>query len=322
MKIFGLIKRNSGPDFHRIWQPLEMMPDTDVYITNAVEEKDFEERRPDLIYYNRMISDDILLLQSKYHFRVAVDFDDYWHLDPHHVMFKYSKLNNIPEHHIKHCRIADIVTTTHERLADEIYKLNKNVVIVPNAIPDNEYFPVNKTESAKGHRRIFWQGSVTHEKDVSMLRATMKKLDPEKFMSVVCGYNGDEPIWDRIADTLTAKKKLPHVVFPGVPVTDYYSNYQYADIAVVPLLSSVFNGFKSCLKVLEAAHSGIPVIASNVHPYKNMAGVLYPKNNEDWLRLLNLPQDELNAAAAELSDFCKLNYDFKTINLKRREAFL
>jgi len=155
VKIFGLINKNSGPSFHRLMMPLLLMHEIDCYITNAVEEKDFDERRPDWIYYNRRISDEVLRLQTKYHFRVAVDVDDWWHLDPHHIMFRFSKDNNTIAHAIKHLQIADVVTTTHERLAEMVYPYNKNVVIVPNAIPDHEYFPRVHLPSAKGHRRLF-----------------------------------------------------------------------------------------------------------------------------------------------------------------------
>src|SRR5687767_1219506 len=155
MKVFGLISRNSGPGFHRIMMPLLLMPDTDAYITNAIEEKDFEEKKPDVVYYNRIISDDVLKMQSKYHFRVVVDVDDWWELDPHHILFRYSRENNMPAHQIKHLRIADVVTCTHERLAEKVYEFNKNVVVAPNAIPrEHEYFSVVHTESAKGHRRV------------------------------------------------------------------------------------------------------------------------------------------------------------------------
>lgn len=320
MKIFGLINKNSGPGFHRIMMPLLLMPDIDTYITNAIEEKDFEEKKPDWIYYNRIISDEVLRLQSRYHFRVAVDVDDWWQLDPHHIMFRYSRDNNVAAHQIKHLRIADVVTCTHERLAERVYEFNKNVVVVPNAIPEHEYFPVVKTQSAKGHRRIFWQGSVTHEADLKQLSSTIKKLDPEKFMVVMAGYT-EQIEWERMADGFTNRKKMPGVVLPGTSPLDYYKNYQYADVCVVPLLSTKFNKYKSNLKILEAAHSGLPVIANNVHPYKNIPGVLYANKKEDWYSWLNdfQAQDE---SAKVLAEYCKKEFNFDLINLKRKEVFV
>ncbi len=318
MKIFGLINKNSGPGFHRIMMPLLLMPEVDCYITNAVEEEDFEKRKPDAIFYNRKISDEVLRLQGKYHFKIVVDIDDYWHLDPHHIMFKFSRENNDAAHHVKHIRIADVVTTTHDRLAEMIYPYNKNVVVVPNAIPTHDYFPTTKTQSAKGHTRIFWQGSVTHEADINLLRGTIKKLDRDKFMMVMAGYT-NQVEWERMADCYTNYKKMPGVVLPGAPPHEYYRNYQYADVCVVPLLSTKFNGFKSNLKILEAAHIGAPAIVSNVHPYKDMP-VLYVDRKEDWAKWLNDPA-ALSESAVKLSEYCKQRYDFNTINLRRKEVF-
>ena len=320
MKIFGLINKNSGPGFHRIMMPLLQMHDVDCYITNAIQEEDFEKHKPDAIYYNRIMSDEVLMLQSKYHFKVVVDVDDYWHLDPYHILYKYSRENNIPAHAIKHLRIADVVTCTHERLAEKVYEFNKNVIVVPNAIPTQEYFPTERTKSAKGHTRIFWQGSITHEGDIKLLQKTIKKLDAQKFMMVMCGYT-EEAAWERMANYYTDNQRMPGVILPGLPPHQYYRNYQYADICVVPLLSNKFNSFKSNLKILEAAHIGCPVIASNVHPYKNMEGVMYANKGTDWFDLLN-DFDRHKESAAILQAFCKKHYDFDTINKKRKEAFL
>lgn len=317
MNIFGLINKNSGPGFHRIHVPLLLMPDVDCYITNAVTEEDFEKRKPDVIYYNRLVSDEVLALQSRYHFRVVVDVDDYWHLDPHHIMFRFSKQNSVPRHQEKNLRSADLVTCTHDRLAEEVYKLNKNVVVLPNAIPKNlpDFFPTDRTQSAKGHQRVFWQGSVTHEKDLALLRDAIKKLPKDKFMMVMAGYT-EQIEWERMADCYTNYKKMPGVVLPGSGTTEYYRNYQYADVCVVPLLSTKFNCYKSNLKILEAAHSGLPVIASNVHPYKDIPGVMYVDRREHWLSWL-LDTGAWAEKARVLKEYCDKEFNFESINLKR-----
>lgn len=319
MTIFGLINKNSGPGFHRIMVPLLLMAEVDAYITNAIQEEDFEKRRPDAIYYNRTVSNEILALRSKYGFKVIVDVDDYWQLDPHHIMFRYYRDNHVPALQVRNIKQADVVTTTHERLAELIYPLNKNVVIVPNAIPDHEYFPINKTQSAQGHTRIFWQGSITHEKDIAILRSTVKHLDKDKFMMVLAGYT-EAAEWERMADTFTNYKKLHGCIKPGLSPHEYYQNYQYADVCVVPLLSTRFNGYKSNLKILEAAHSSLPVIASNVHPYKEMP-VLYADKKEDWLKWLN-DKEALEESAVKLAAYCKEKYNFDEINKRRREVFV
>lgn len=315
--IFGLINKNSGPGFHRIMMPLLLMRNTDVYITNGVTEEDFEKRQPKAIYYNRLTSDEIIKLQAKYHFKIVCDVDDYWHLDPFHVSYKYSIDNRMPDHQVKHLKIADVVTTTHERLAEKIYPYNKNVVIVPNAIPDHEYFPVNKTTSS--YHRVFWQGSVTHEKDIALLRGPVQRLDKNKFMMVMCGYT-EQIEWERMAGMYTNGLRLKGTILPGLPPHQYYQNYKYADVALCPLIDSPFNSMKSNLKVLEAAHSGLPVIASRVHPYLDMP-VLYVKKQSDWYKWIN-DMEAQKECGEKLAEWCKEHYNFEVINETRKEVFL
>lgn len=315
--IFGLINKNSGPGFHRIMMPLLLMKNTDVYITNAAEEKDFEAKRPTAIYYNRLISDEIIAMQKKYHFKIVCDVDDWWELDPHHVLYDFHMTNRMNEHQVKHLKIADVVTCTHERLAEKIYPYNKNVVVAPNAIPNHQYFPVNKTRSE--YHRVFWQGSVTHEKDIALLKGPVRRLDRQKFMMVMAGYM-QQAEWERMATYYTDGLRMKGVVLPGKPPHEYYQNYQYADVCVCPLVDSPFNGMKSNLKVLEAAHSELPAIVSHVNPYLDLP-VLYVKKQSDWYRWLNDVEAQ-KECAGKLAEHCKKHYDFDTINEKRKECFV
>lgn len=319
MKILGLINRNSGPGFHRIMMPLLMMEGPDVYITNSVKVEDFE--GCDYIYYNRVISNEVLACREKYGFKIVVDVDDYWELDYHHIAYKDYLVNDFGSLQKMHLRNADVVTTTHERLAEKIIPYNNNVIVVPNAIPNHEYFAFNKTESERV--RIFWQGSITHEKDIELLRGPVKRLDPNKVMMVMAGYTKHEA-WDRMVSTYTSGLKLNGSILPGTATHLYYHNYSFADICLAPLVESQFNSFKSNLKILEAAHAGLPVIASAVHPYHDMP-VLYAEKQSDWFKYLNklINNPELRKDIGQnLKEFCNRNYNFQKINQKRKEIFI
>lgn len=322
--IFGLINRNSGPGFHRIHVPLMLMRDTDVYITNAATEAVFEEKKPTTIFYNRSISDDILSLQSKYQFKIVVDVDDYWELDASHILYRHHYENRINEQYIKHIRLADTVTTTHNRLAELIYPINRNVVVLPNAIPIDPYFPKFRMPNKSKHmRRIFWQGSVTHGKDIELLRGPFRKLDKNRFAPIIAGYMPNEPEWDRMVTCFTDGLRLnTGMVLPGADVTKYYSNYQYADVCVAPLRDTLFNSMKSNLKILEAAHIGAPVIASHVHPYKNIDGLMYVNKQSDWTKCLHSDTDVLRINAKLLSEWAAKYHDFETINELRKNVLI
>lgn len=309
MKIIGLVNKDSGPGFHRIMQPLLMMSNTDAYITNYITEEVIAERKPDIIYYNRFVHDDVFKNREKYGYKIAVDVDDYWHLDVHHIAYQQYKDNKVADLQIKHLRQADVITTTHERLADEISQYNRNVYITPNAIPKNKYFEFQPVFSPVA--RLFYQGSITHEKDLLMLKNPLKRVKNQK---IIAGYT-KHPVWDKMVHGFDIK-------LPGVSVFEYYKHYAHADICLVPLLPTRFNSFKSNLKVLEAAAAGCPAIVSHVDPYLNMP-VHYVHKQTDWNKHINAlsKKGAWFEAGKELQQWCEKNYNFDKINLIRLTEF-
>ena len=321
MKVFGLVNKDSGAGFHRVMMPLLMMEGIKPYITNAVTPADFEKHQPGAIYYNRVISDDVILCARGAGCKVIVDIDDYWRLDVHHIAYKSYVKNNFESLQIKHLHLADVVTTTHEWLAEKIYPYNKNVVVLPNAIPRHKYFPVEKTISEK--LRIFWQGSITHGLDIELLRNPVKRLNKNRHLMVMAGYTKHD-VWDRMVAAYTNGLQMPGYLLPGCPPTEYYKKYSYADVCLAPLTGTLFNSLKSNLKILEAANMGLPVIASNVHPYTGIPGVCYVDKQTDWYKHIQELDNESERLhrGTTLQQYCAANYNYTIINSKRRECFI
>jgi glycosyltransferase involved in cell wall biosynthesis len=326
MRILAFTTNNSGPGFHRIIMPLLMMQGVDVYITNNLDVSHFE-KGVDILMYNRTLPEHSLPkiheLKEKYSFRICVDVDDYWHLDPHHLLYDDYQESEFARMQVEQIKSADIVLTTHSRLADEITPYNKNVHICPNAIPNSGQFDLIR----KPHHltRLFWQGSITHGEDIALLRWPIDKLAPiaDKIKMVMGGYTDGEPEWHRMAMDYTAGLKHQYQLLPGLHVNEYYKHYEQADICLIPLLNSPFNKMKSNLKVLEAANLSLPVIASHVHPYLDMP-ILYAKNTGDWVRHITklvASKKRQKEAGAELKEFCDKYYNFQKINNERRQIF-
>lgn len=317
MRVLALIKKDSGPCFHRVMMPMLMMDGVDAAITNVCQPETFE-RGFDTLFYSRDISDGVLSLARQYNMKVIVDVDDYWHLDYHHI--SYTKAKEVAwakrqEAHIWH---ADLVTTTHERLAELIRPFNSNVVVLPNSIPNHQFFDITKTESATP--RIFWQGSITHERDLVILKNPFKRLN--KCATVIAGYT-EHPAWDTMVNAFTNGLGLKGMVLPGLPPQEYYSNYAHADICVAPLIKSKFNGLKSNLKALEAAYSGLPIVCSDVDPYLDLP-VLYASKQGDWFKHLNAlihDKDMRIELGQQLKQYCDKEFNYKLINQKRYEYF-
>ena len=264
-----------------------------------------------------------------FHFLI-IDIDDYWNLSAGHILAYDWEINNVSNIIIDNLIKADIVTCTHQRLAESASIYNKNVHILPNAIPNNfEQFNLNKVESLKV--RFMWQGSITHGRDIELLRNPMKKIHSDYFLSnkikMVFGGHVKELIdSNSMLDAFTCGLKNDPLVIPGLKPTEYYQIYNYADVALIPLVDNKFNSYKSNLKILEAAHAGIPVIVSHVNPYLDFPDdcVIYVKNQRDWYNNIKMFADipySRKLIGDNLKEYCNKNFNFKEINLKRKEIY-
>lgn len=300
------------------------MRDADVFLTNDLQEKYFEEKQPDIFMYSRVLPEHhmgkIKELQNKYGFKICVDVDDFWELDPHHILYDEYIKEGFAERQIRHIKNADFIFTTHIRLLTEIHKYNENVYIAANAIPKSGQFIIEREPHFQS--RLFWQGSDTHREDIAILRTVTERLNAGHVRMVMSGYAEGHEHWHDMVMNYTANLKHSYKLIPFAPVTEYYSHYSRADICLVPLVKSRFNSYKSNLKVLEAANLGLPVIASQVDPYLDMP-LLYCKCGNDWVKhivRLVKSRKRQKEAGQELKEFCDENYNFEKINNERRQV--
>ncbi len=324
MRIIGYINNKpSGVNYHRIIMPLMTMRDIDTYVTNTLRPEDFEKGCELLLYSRDHAPDNLAELKEKYGFKIAVDVDDYWELDEHHILYQHYLDIGYAAKQIKHLMDADVVITTHSRLAEEIAVYNKNVHVCPNAIPKQGQFDIDRVPSE--FTRLFWQGSDTHRHDIELLRDPIErlgKLSP-KIKMIMGGYAEDHEDWYHMVHDYTAKLKHQYKLIPYAPITDYYKAYAEADICLIPLLNSRFNRHKSNLKILEAANLALPVIVSQVHPYLDLP-VNYCKRSGDWVshikRLVQWPKRR-EEEGLRLQEFCNEHFNFGVINKMRKQVF-
>lgn len=320
MKVLA-INDNSGPKYHRILLPCFLMNGIELTVDSVLTE---ENSKVDIIFYNRMFTkttiQNVLDLREKNEFKMIVDFDDSWILGNDHIlydMYKEFRASEIMEEFIK---LSDAVTVTHDRLREIILPINKNVHILPNAIPKYDQFLYPKTPSDTV--RLFWAGGVTHRKDLEILRNPVKRIKDCEF--VLGGFVKDHPEWQSMASAFTNGGRVKHRVLEAMPVADYYSAYSECDIALIPLKYSRFNTYKSNLKILEAANISAPCIVSEVDPYLGFPYVNYVKNQSDWYKhATNLIRNKAlrEDQGAKLKEHCDQVYNFAKINEERRQVF-
>ena len=330
MRILVVTNRNSGVGYHRLMLPVYYMEKEFAFFTDIINDEILSENY-DILLINRYIHNveltQILEYKRKYNFKLIVDIDDYWNLDPWHILYNFYPTQKV----IEHIKAADIVTCTNSLLYKEILPLNKTVYILPNALPyGKDQFTDIKTNNDK--TTIVYTGSITHSKDIELLKYPAKKIYSDKLLKdktkfVICGYEeGNEYskyYWQKMVTDFTYSFKLNSVIKKSLPVDQYMNFYNDADISLVPLVASKFNSMKSNLKVLEAAAKKIPAIASNVQPYTG--NKIIPINNQsDWYKAIKKTVNDENYRidkGLENYEYCNANYNLFKINIERKQIF-
>jgi glycosyltransferase involved in cell wall biosynthesis len=141
------------------------------------------------------------------------DIDDYWLPTKEHPIYDVIRFNKINEKIISNLKVAKYVTTTTTIFADEIMKLNKNVVIFPNAInPKESQF--NEPTPESDRLRVGWLGGSSHLHDLQLLDQSFSKLSPfkDKLQYVICGFDTRGSLTEINSETKEHKKRdiLPH----------------------------------------------------------------------------------------------------------------
>jgi glycosyltransferase involved in cell wall biosynthesis len=330
MRIITVGQRNSGVSFHRLFNPVIYLPKEYAMMTDVLTEEELE-KGYDILFINRYMAgmevDEVVRLRHKYGFKLVVDVDDYWYLDPWHILYGKYPTQKVREH----IRAADMVICSNELLANEMYYLNKNCVVIPNALPYGEdQFTDVKTESEKV--RFVYAGSVTHEKDIAILKNPMKRVAGDSMVKnnsnfILCGYSEDKQVaepWGRMINDYMCGFKVDGYIRGALPVDQYMNFYNEADACLVPLVDSKFNSMKSNLKVLEAATKNAPVICSNVKPYSECKHIIRVNNQSDWFtNIKKVVKDAIYRQEMGLAngEWCRENFDLVKVNKLRKQVF-
>lgn len=322
MKVL-ILYDHSGPKYHRCLLPCFLMEGIELIVKGELKDEDLE--GVDIVFFNRVIVDhsvqSVLELRKKHGFKLVVDFDDHWRLGPDHYlyqMYEYTGASHIMQAYIKEC---DAVTVTHERLADEVRAINRNVWVLPNSIPRFGQFLIKKEPDDL--TRLFWAGGITHVNDIELLFEPVKQFRELPVKMVMGGYV-KRPEYYKMRNAFTRYGRMPHELIEAMPVADYYYAYSKCDIALIPLTETYFNSHKSNLKILEAANIGANVVVSDVHPYKDIPGVEYVNEPGDWYRGVKKLIDNPGYASEQaqiLQDYCDRHFNFERINEKRKHLF-
>lgn len=181
---------------------------------------------------------------------------------------------------------SDLVTVTNDHLADAFAQhTDRRPAVLPNFIPE---WTLGLGRPMRGGVRIGYMGGASHRKDIEDAAKAVRRavLEDKRVSLHLVG-----------TDYRSLFHLPPNRVFltDWVNISDdpetFYRNLDF-DIGIAPLKDTKFARSKSYIKALEYNARGIPVIASDVGPYKDyirhgVNGFLV-KQPHEWSKYLHL----------------------------------
>lgn len=282
----------------------------------------------DILIYNKYCITSISKLKElkAQGMKIIVDVDDYWNVTPAHPQYDMFIKHNIGGMTEDHIRLADIVFCTTMRLQDKIRQsgLNKNTVVIPNALPFGyDQYTVGDRErgreiSQNNKMRFMYLARNNHGDDLQLLEGKFKRIGTEAFIYenaqfIWGGYNSAQKKiyatkedFEKKTQNYKTQEVPAHkndqymanvfrstksfVIYPTVDIEYYLNYYDSAEVALAPLKENEWNKYKSPLKIIEAGCKHIPIMCSAVAPYYpdcvefEQEGVILIKHQEDWLK--------------------------------------
>ena len=149
-----------------------------------------------IVHFHRSIGPNIDIVPNLIEFIkslgiiVVGDIDDYWLPTKEHPIHNLIMENQLHKKIVANLKAASYVTTTTEIFANEIRKINKNVIVFPNAIDPKEP-QFNEPTLPSDKIRVGWLGGSSHLHDLKLLDGMVSKLSPlqDKLQYYVCGVD-------------------------------------------------------------------------------------------------------------------------------------
>lgn len=225
------------------------------------------------------------------------DVDDYWHIDRWNPA--YNAMQKKLTEHLDTIAIADIITTTHDRLATKIREINPKaeIVIIPNGLDhtDPQWSKQEVKEVSFGY-----VGGITHKRDLDELRGAQDRIDilaPEYF-----------------------KNKLRSSRYYEYTTTSNYGYvYNNFTVSLAPIYETTFSSLKSDLKAVEAGFKNRMLVASRCHPYLDNDAIKLAKGYTDWNGLKSLELSEVQDYAGRLHEWATKERKLEDLNKIRKQ---
>jgi len=203
--------------------------------------------------------------------------------------------------------LVDFLQVSTPELAELYSKYNDNIFVLENSIDNKLYDKVPKVKNEKVV--IGWFGTRTHIDDLRIVDGVI----PENAKLLIAGF-------PEVKEAGLFKYHPDVELLPPYQLHELPSIVKRCDIGIVPLEQVKFNDGKSDLKGVEFGAGYVPVVASDVAPYRRwiehgVNGFIAKKNKTKyWIRYLNelVNNEELREKMGKAAKEKAISRDIRT----------
>lgn len=348
VRIAYIIERESsdrptgGVGYHRLEIPMAYLskeyPDLKITEVNGFTE-DYGVENFDVVIFNRFSKHSFFHLESAKEkgVKVILDLDDYWNIPEWHTN-NNDYVNEIFKQNIlKNLSFADEIWAASKFLQDKIRtESGREAIYIPNGIGfDEPQFIPQKQPSPMF--MFGYLGAASHHRDVLKMAepfADLYRTGRKDYGVTVCGYTEQsKEYWDLIEKVLSTNYLLLQERRFGrhnaLDVYNYAYMYNFIDCSLAPLCSDDFSQSKSSLKVIEAGAFNLPIVVSDVAPYKEFIDLdlVYNggKDSKSFYKCLKdivTNKDKARLKGEKLGQYVRENYNIEKLNKVRYESII
>jgi glycosyltransferase involved in cell wall biosynthesis len=187
---------------------------------------------------------------------------------------------------------VDRLVVPTEFMAQIFEGFNADIRVVKNRLDPRRWGGLQGKRRCAEKPRIAWAGDLNNTAELAMLTDVIKAL-------------ANEVHWVMLGACPEHLRPFVHEFHKEVAI-DLYPAWLASlnlDLALAPLADNLLHRSKSNLRVLEYGACGVPVICSNLEPYRDGLPVKRVNNcSESWLEAIRAHINDLDAAAA-LGDY-------------------
>ncbi len=169
---------------------------------------------------------------------------------------------------LKRC---DRLVVSTDYLAEAYRGFISDIKVVPNRLEQASWLPFRSQRRTCDKPRIGWAGGTTHQGDLLLLKGIIEQTR-------------DEADWIFFGMCPDEIRPLLAEYHPLVTFSEYpsYLASLNLDLAVAPLTETPFNRGKSNLRLLDYGVLGIPVVCTDIEPYRNSPACRVNNSVAEW----------------------------------------